>query len=370
MFLTKTKIKFIAIILIVFGIAFLIFSKTAFTSKEMIIQEKEAEKNIVSFKDMLGSNFIIGFMGIDLDDETRDVIRYIKPSGIIIYARNCEDGNQLKNLIKDLQEVAKELGNKKFFIMIDEEPGGATRINAFDNAFISNDPDLEIIEEDFKVMSDLGINVNLAPVADYAFNNDSFIKERIPVSTVEELIAFNNNFIKISQENNVSATLKHFPGMGFFEEDPHRKIPDSDVNKESFEKSLEIFKSGIDAEVDFVMIGHAIYKNIDKEITSLSSKVIKDILIDKLDFKGLIITDDIADMPLLVGKKIEIDEATMNAFKAGNNLVLFSHRPENTKNIFDHILEKGESDEEFKLVIEQNYEKITDFKNNHIGYNF
>lgn len=365
----NVKILLFLVILTIVSFAFL-FSNNFLFNEKANLNQNNIEIEEVSFKEMLGSNFVIGFMGTKLDEKTKDIIKYIKPSGIIIYARNCENGTQLKDLIRDLQEVAQESINRKFFIMIDEEPGGATRINAFKNAFLFSSPDLEIIKEDVKVMSDIGINVNLAPVADYAFNDDSFIKERIFTRTVQDLVDFNNSFVRISQENNVSATLKHFPGMGFFEEDPHKKIPDTEVNKENFEKSLEIFKSSIDAGVDFVMVGHAIYENIDNNITSLSSKIIKDTLINQLGFNGLVITDDMADMPLLVGRKIEIDEATINALKAGNNLVLFSHRPENTKVIFDFILDKGEKDEEFKLVVKENYQKITYFKNNHIGYVF
>lgn len=365
MFLSKIKIILLVLIFLVF-----IFSLINKQNLQIGINNIEKIGQEASLKEMLGSNFVIGFMGTEIDSKTRDIIKDIKPSGIIIYTRNCENGKQLKKLIMDLQEIAREINHQKFFIMIDEEPAGATRINAFRNAFLSGKPDWEIIRQDMEVMSDMGINVDLAPVADYAFNNNSFIKQRIVTETIEDLIYFNNNFIKIAQENNISATLKHFPGMGFFEEDPHKKIPDSEVNQENFKKSLAIFKSSIDVGVDFVMMGHAIYENIDKDITSLSRKIIKDVLVEELGFKGLIITDDMADMPLLVGRKIEMDEATIEAIKAGNNLVLFSHRPENTQDIFYRVLERGQKDPEFREIVKQNYQKIIDFKNKRASYKF
>ena len=321
-------------------------------------------------KDVLGSNFVLGIMGEELDDGTKDIIKEIKPAGIILYSRNCKNKEQLGKLISDLQQTAKEIGHYKFFIMIDEEPGGATRLGTFDDVFLSGKPDWKEIGSRTAAMAEMGINVNLAPVADYPFNQNSFIARRIPVKSVEELLEFNRKFIGISQENNVSAVLKHFPGMGFFTEDPHKKIPDSEINEENFKKSLSIFKDGIDAGADLVMIGHAVYENIDSNITTLSSKMIKGTLVGQLGFKGLIITDDMSDMPLLVNKKMTMAEAVAEALKAGNTMVLFSHRPESTKEIFEEVVEKGQEDSDFKRVANENYREIIKFKESHPVYSF
>jgi len=330
-------------------------------------KHKSLEKD---FKEMLGSNFIIGFMGNRIDKKTEEIIKYIKPGGIILYARNCDNGEQLKKIIDGLQKIAKETSNYKFFIMIDEEPGGATRIGAFDDVFDSGKPNWSKINNNIKVLSNLGINVNLAPVCDYPFNGDSFIKDRISTNNVENLISFNKNFIELSEGNNVSTVLKHFPGMGFFTIDPHKEIPALSVKTNLFGESLSIFKEGIEAGSKFVMMDHAVYKDVDKNIASLSPKIIKDMLIGQLGFKGIIMTDDMADMPILVGTKMEIDEATIDAIKAGNNMVMFSHRPEDTKNIFDAVLKRAEKDGIFRAEVEKNYEKIMDFKKGNPTYKF
>lgn len=350
------KIILLLLILVTIGVVFFCIPKT-----------KPIEK---PFKDMLGANFVVGFMGNQIDKNTEEIIRYIKPAGVILYARNCQNSEQLKNLIDSLQKIAKETIDYKFFVMIDEEPGGASRLGTFDDVFDSGEPNWSKINNNIRVLSNIGINVNLAPVCDYPFNGDTFIKERIPAKSIENLISFNKSFIEISEKNNVSTVLKHFPGMGFFTIDPHKQIPSLSVEKSSFNKSLDIFKKGVEAGSKFVMTDHAFYTDVDKNMASLSSKIIKDILIDKVGFKGIVITDDMSDMPILVGSKLEIDEATIDALKAGNNLVMFSHRPEATKEIFDSVLSKALTDKDFQEVVRHNYQKITDFKKGNPNYSF
>lgn len=360
------KLTFLIVLLVLLGVVFSYFAKKEYNS--IFVENTAKEKK--TYEEMLGSNFVVGFDGIAIDEKTREIIKYIKPAGIILYARNCKNGEQLKELINDLQKIAKETSEYKYFIMIDEEPGGATRIGAFDDVFDSGEPNWTKINSNIGVMSNIGINVNLAPVCDYPFNGDSFIKRRISANSVEDLISFNEKFIEISERNNVSTVLKHFPGMGFFTTDPHKKIPISSVKADIFNKSLNIFENGINNGSNFVMIDHAVYTDIDENIATLSPKIIKDILINQLGFKGIIITDDMSDMPILVGKKMEIDEATIDAIEAGNNMVMFSHRPESTKKIFDMVLKKGAENDAFKVVIKQNYEKIANFKKNHAIYSF
>ena len=362
-FLIKQKLVFLILGILFLAVLLFLINKTSILDKynfDAEIEEKPLEE-------MLGSNFIVGFMGYNLDEETREIIKYIKPSGIILYARNCKDENQLKDLISDLQEIALDINAYKFFIMIDEEPGGANRLGVFDNAFSLNGPDWSEIYYGTKMMSEVGINVNLAPIADYPFDDNTFIKRRISVKTIEDLIDFNKNFIQISKENNIFTTLKHFPGMGMFVDDPHKDIPSSVINQDIFNKSLLIFKQGIDAGVDFVMTGHAVYENIDSENSAtLSSKIVKDILKDQLGFKGIVITDDLSDMPINE-ERIGRDEVGIKALKSGHHLIMYSHDIKRTKDIFDSILDKAKSDLELQSVIRENYKEIISFKG---GNNF
>jgi len=315
---------------------------------------------------VLGQNFVVGISGKTLDQETKKILQEIKPAGIILYYRNYETRGQLKNLIADLQEFAKTTTGLSYFIMIDEEPGGATRLDLFKNVFDSGAPNWARIERDIKVMEDIGINVDLAPLADFPFNEDTFIKKRIQAHNPAALVDFNNQFIALLQKNKISATLKHFPGMGVFVDDPHKKLPYISNDQKILDESIGLFKTGIDAGSDFVMTGHGVYDDIDPNTpATLSKKIVTDILQNNLGFKGLVITDDLSDMPFIVGKKIDLAEATAEALEAGHNLVIFSHKPDKMAEIFDKLLQRVQNDPELKSVIEKNYRKVVFFKQQH-----
>jgi len=319
-----------------------------------------------SANSVLGQNFIVGIPGKTLDEEAKKFLQQIKPAGVILYSRNYQTQGQLKNLIVELQSFAKNTTGHYYFVMIDEEPGGATRLNLFKNVFDFGFPEWDRIEQDIKGMASVGINVDLAPLADFPFNKDTFIKKRIQAHTPEALVDFNKKFITLLQENHISATLKHFPGMGVFVDDPHKKLPYVSTDQKILDESIKLFGNEIDAGVDFVMTGHAVYDDIDPNVpATLSKKITTDILRDNLGFKGLAITDDLSDMPFVVGREINLVGATAESLKAGHNLVIFSHNPNKTTEVFEKLLLTLQNDQELKSLVEQNYRKVVIFKNEH-----
>lgn len=333
-----------------------------------IAQIPTQDNNIIlpSTDFLLGQNFVVGISGKTLDEETKKFLQQVKPAGVILYYRNYQTHDQLKNLIAELQEFAKDTTNYHYFIMIDEEPGGATRLNLFKNVFDFGFPEWDRIEQDIKEMASVGINVDLAPLADFPFNENTFIKRRIQARNPIALTDFNKKFIALLQENNISATLKHFPGMGVFVDDPHKKLPYVSTDQKILDESISLFKNGIDADANFVMTGHAVYDDIDPDVpATLSKKITTDILRNNLGFEGLAVTDDLSDMPFIVGRKIDLAEATAESLKAGHNLVIFSHNQDKTLDIFEKLLQYLNDDKELKSVVEQNYRDVVSFKNEH-----
>lgn len=331
---------------------------------------EEFTKSIEDFPKQLGQNFIVGISGRALDEETKKILRYIRPAGIILYYKNYNSLSQFEELIEELQEISFADTNFPFFIMLDEEPGGATRLNLFKNVLPSAAPDWETIKDDVKVLRKAGINVELAPLCDFPFNDDSFIKRRIPAENVEDLIEFNQTFINLLCRYEILATLKHFPGMGIFADDPHKKIPRSDISQEVLDESLRIFQNGIDSGADFVMTGHAVYENIDPDNSAtLSSEIVTGLLKERLDFQGLVITDDLSSMPFITNEEMTLADASVQAIKAGHHLIVFSHELKKTEKIFDEILVKAQDDSELKSIIKDNYLKIVDFKKERLTEN-
>jgi beta-N-acetylhexosaminidase len=215
-------------------------------------------------------------------------------------------------------------------------------------------------------MQRLGINVELAPVSDFPFNRSSFIRSRVPAHSVEALMEFNRRFIALLAQHGIAATLKHFPGMGAFRSDPHRELPSARVAPGSLDASLAIFKDGIAAGAGLVMTGHAVYTNIDpSRPATLSSTIVTGILRRQMRFQGLVITDDLSEMPFLEGARMSLAQATAEALRAGHTMVLYSHQLSKTGEVLSDVLARAEKDNKLLSIINRNYVKIVAYKTSH-----
>jgi beta-N-acetylhexosaminidase len=311
----------------------------------------------------VGQNFIVGIDSTRLNEGTKNFLSAIKPGGIIIYRQvNIENTEQLSTLIKDLQVFAKETTGKPYFIFIDEEPAGATRLDLFEDFRNSKKINWDLFAKDIKKMSDIGINVDLAPVADFTSIENSFISKRSPSRNIEDFIAFNTHFIELMKQQGISTTLKHFPGIGVSVTDPHEMVPYFDEGYPELEQSFKIFQEGIKAGAGFIMTNHAVYTSIDPKNSASFSRDIMRILREDLDFRGIIITDDVSSMPFITNGQSSITDAGINAINAGNTMVLFSRKARETQKAFQAAVSLYKKDSGFKSLVDANYRLISDYK--------
>ena len=132
---------------------------------------------------------------------------------------------------------------------------------------------------------------------------------------------------------------------------------------------MKLFKNSVNAGADFIMTGHGIYNNIDPDTpATLSKKITSDILRDGLGFEGLVISDDLSEMPFFDTGKMELAQAAAAAITAGHNLIVFSHKINETPEIFDKMLEYMQGDPELRAAVENNYRKIISFKQKHYSH--
>jgi beta-N-acetylhexosaminidase len=318
----------------------------------------------VNSSNIVGQSMIVGIRSNSLDKEgTRDFLKLTKPGGIILYAKNVESFSQLKALITDLQKIAIETTGRRYFIMIDEEPQGATRLNLFRDIFKGGKTDWAVISRDAAKLTDVGVNVDLAPLADHTFVGSSGIDRRIAIKDLAALKSFNREFISILRKNNISSTLKHFPGLGLISGDTHKGIFFSAAPTSTIDRSIEIFKDGVEAGADFVMLGHGIYKSLDPYLSASISPKIVSMIRAKTGFRGIIITDDITALPVGAPPPIDINIAAVRAFKAGNNMVMFSDNQTYTISAYKYLVKMYAEDRALKSILDSNYGLIGTYKN-------
>lgn len=261
-----------------------------------------------------------------------DINNY-KVSGFILFDENIkgETKESLSSTIKSYQDNSLI----KMIIAVDEEGGIVNRLSWYpefrDTPFSSpqelyNEGGYPLIisntKEKATLLKSLGINMNLAPVADISTDPNDYIYPRTFGRNAEETAEYVKTVVKTMKENNIGSTLKHFPGYGN-NLDTHSGISIDNRSYESFLNNDFIpFKAGIDAGADSILVSHNIINSIDKDLPASLSKKVHDIIRNELNFNGVIMTDDL-QMSAIKDYVGEVNSVIF-AVNSGNDLIISS----------------------------------------------
>jgi len=297
-----------------------------------------------------------GIPGKTLDNGTEAMIRDYNLGGVILFARNIEEPEQVARLCQDLQDAAMKHQSVPLFMAVDQEGGRVARLREPFTLFPGN----EAIGKDenplqkanefglitAKEMRLVGLNMDMAPVMDVQRGEtEKHLVGRPFGEDPEKVGELGGAVIESLQENGIMAVAKHFPGLGRAPLDPHLELPSIEVGMEEMEAvNLPPFGEAIKRKVSSVMTSHAIYPTLDPEWpATLSSAVLDDLLREKMSFDGLIITDDL-EMGA-IAKQWGVAEGAAISFEAGADILLIckeqNHIEESLKLIRNKLL-KGE----------------------------
>ena len=306
---------------------------------EMPLEDKVAGLFIITPEALTGTD-----VAIKAGDTTKEKLSQNAVGGLIYAKQNIKSADQLKEMISGTQGFSKY----PLFIGIDEEGGSVSRIaesGLADNVGTMGDigasGDLSKAKEAGSTiaayLAEYGFNLDFAPVADVILEGNSIIGDRSFGSNAGDDAAMVSACVEGLQEGDVSACLKHFPGLGSTTEDTHEGMATSEKTKEDFETTDFLsFQGGIDAGADFVMVSHLSVPNItgDNTPSSLSDKMITDILRGELGFNGIVITDAM-DMKAVTDYYTS-DEAAVKALQAGADMILM---PEDFEAAYQGVLD-------------------------------
>ncbi len=174
--------------------------------------------------------------------------------------------------------------------------------------------------EKSRLLLSLGINLNLAPVADISINETDFIYQRAfgkgPIETAEYV----QTVTEAMKETGISSTLKHFPGYGNNVDTHTGSAYDTRPYEEFVNNDFIPFISGIEAGAESILVSHNIIEAIDKDFPASLSKNLIDILRKDLEFTGIIITDDLS-MGAITQLETELPPEVI-AVLAGNDMLI------------------------------------------------
>lgn len=251
---------------------------------------------------MAAGNALISFRGMRVDNDSAGLVADPRVAGVVLYrGLNVENASQTRELTAALDRAA----GRRLLFAIDQEGGqllaagpdatafpGNMALGAVGDVLLTERVGVAIATE----LRAMGINVDLAPVADVATRpHNPSMGIRSFGEDPDSVSAHTAAFVRGLQQGGVAATLKHFPGKGEADVDPHDVLPVLDLDMDRLEGvEFAPFRAGIDAGARLLMVGHyglpAVTGNRTTP-TSVSPEVMIDLVRGDLRFEGLVITD-------------------------------------------------------------------------------
>ena len=312
------------------------------TPEELAAQEIEDLLGSLTLEEKVGQLF---FVRVPETEALTDVSTY-HLGGYILFSRDMKDAagtwltaEQLSGNISGWQDAAAADTGIPLLIGSDEEGGTVTRAsrnpNLFDQTFRSPQQVLAEATDHGNALAEdaweknsallaLGMNVNLAPVADVSTDPGDFIYDRslgLNAQSTAEAVA---SIVTAMSDCGIGSVLKHFPGYGN-NADTHTGIALDERPMETFETSdLLPFAAGTEAGGGrtAVLVSHNIVQCMDPDLPASLSPAVHDILRTELGFDGVAMTDDLA-MEAVAAYAADGAVAVM-ALEAGNDLIITS----------------------------------------------
>ena len=301
--------------------------------KDMTLEEKIGQLFLVRYDKNLASSWVSDYY----------------PGGFVMFAKDF--ANQTKDSIKEEIDDLQSISKIPLVIAVDEEGGYVTRVSRYsnfrDSKFLSpreyyDTGGEELLEKTEKEKATLllstGIKLNLAPVADVSVNSNDFINNRTFNRDARDTAVLIGKMVNYANEVGISSSLKHFPGYGN-NVDTHTGVA---IDERSYETFLENdylpFKEGIKNRVPTVLVSHNIINCIDSRYpATLSKKVIAE-LREKLNFSGVVITDDLSMDA--VNSYVEDGSAAVLAVNAGDDLIITSDFVKMYREVYQAVTDK------------------------------
>lgn len=312
--------------------------------------------NSLSMEEKIGQLIMPDVYGNEFNKESRNfknALSYVKDfhvGGIIFFEGNIENQAKITN---ELQQISK----LPLLVSSDFERGLGMRLkDAVEfpyNLALGAADDAKLSYLMGKVVGlearALGVHQNYAPLLDINHNyKNPIINIRAYSTNMEQIVEHATAFMRGMHEAKILSTGKHFPGHGATDVDSHADLPLIKKSiKDLSESDLIPFKEAITNSAHSIMIGHLEVPSLEKEKgipATLSKSIITDLLIDKLNFNGLIVTD--AMNMYAITKNFTNEDATLKAFNAGNDIILFPPNVEDSYNALLKAHNDGDISEE------------------------
>jgi beta-N-acetylhexosaminidase len=277
----------------------------------------------------IGQLLIAGFDGEHIPTELRALAKEFGLGGVILFARNIADPEQVAELSFEASRLVPDLPG---WVSVDQEGGRVARLKApFTEwpamATLGRSGDTVLAERFARALAAelkaVGVTLDYAPVLDIHTNpQNPVIGDRALAEAADDVARLGAAIVKTLQAEGIAACGKHFPGHGDTATDSHHELPLVEHPPDRIRKvELKPFRAAIEAGVATIMTAHILVPSLDEERpATLSRRIVYDLLRDELKFEGVILSDDL-DMKA-IASEYAVPAAAVMAIEAGCDGVL------------------------------------------------
>jgi len=323
----------------------------------------------------LAQVFMLGWVGAEPSPLIMEWIRQRNVGGVKIFGWNTADTQRLAKTVGEFQKVSLEGPfNIPLLVATDQEGGlvrhvkGSTSETPGNMAIGASGYPRDAYLAGYyigKELALLGVNMNFAPTVDLFTNRDStLIGPRAFGSDPVKAGILGAAFAKGQLASGIIPTAKHYPGHGDTDLDSHGVLPQINIKFEAlWERELIPYRMLASEGLPAVMSGHLAFPMTEAASVpaSLSSWFLKDVLRDKIGFKGIVITDDL----MMVGATSwmgSLSRTAKQALAAGNDIVMFSSTPLLYDPVWTYLLNSMKQEEDFRLSVRKSARRILELK--------
>jgi beta-N-acetylhexosaminidase len=304
----------------------------------------------------IGQRFMVGFDGHQASPDVKHLIRDLGVGHVILFARNVAEPEQVAELVRELQAVAREARHDlPLLVAVDQEGGRVARlrepwtvwppmraIGRAGSEELARKVGAALAHElaacgitcDFAPVVDVDSNPKNPIIGDRSFGEDPDLVGRMGVALIQGL-----------QDGGVAACAKHFPGHGDTDVDSHLALPVVEHSRSRLEDvELRPFRMAIEAGVATIMTAHVVVRELDPDVpATLSPAVIAGLLRKTMGYEGVIVSDDL-EMKA-VAAHWPPGDAAVRAMQAGCDILPVCARPDAQVAAIEGVVRAVESEE-------------------------
>lgn len=244
---------------------------------------------------------MIDIQGTSLSHADIELINNNQVGGLILFERNFHSKEQIFDLCSEIKGIKRNI-----LISVDQEGGrvqrfksGFTKLPSMQvlSDYAASNSNINIFKEVGWLMAAeliaVGIDISFAPVLDVDRNTSSIIGNRSFSDIPSHVSSIAKEFISGMNEAGMQATGKHFPGHGGIFEDSHLLQPQDKRSLDELIKHDLIPFMDLKDDIGGIMCAHILFPEVDALSAGFSPFWIKEILRNRIGFKGVVFSDDL-----------------------------------------------------------------------------